>query len=237
MSMNITEEENRLFDEWIKERNRNPFIKDGSPSPETYLECRMRTIFILKDANFGLSEQEQNNCYGNDAPYDQRVELRDNPDVWWKKVSNWCSAIIDTSLTWPEILGRGIRESLAPFAFIQMKKNAGGGSVKSEVLWKIATEDRGYIKKQISIYQPQFIVCCGVGSILYKAVFEGADKLSYTSNGVGYWRVPVDWSAAPTYLIDYCHPSARFGKKLEGVVALGLQSAIAELRLLSQNVP
>ncbi len=229
--MNITEQENTLFKKWMQKENRRPFIKDGSPSPESYIKQKKHILFILKDANFGLSEEEQENCnHENKDFYDQRLELRDNPNQWWQKVSNWCVPILHPALKWEEVKQKSSKElikSLAPFAFMQLKKNAGGGSVETAKLWKTAEDNKSEIKEQIAIYQPDFIVCCGVGEIVYKEVFSGEEKLKYTPNGVGYWDVLI--KNHNTHIIDFCHPSARFGKKIEGAVAFGLSAAINHL--------
>jgi len=226
--MNIREQEDMLFKKWMQKKDRNPFIMDGSPSPETYINTKKHILFILKDANFGISEKEQGNLNPEHIySYDQRSELRENPDPWWQKVSDWCVPILHPTLEWEEVKQKSIKESLAPFAFMQLKKNAGGGSVKMGKLWQTAREDRNEINEQIAIYQPNFIVCCGVGEIVYKEVFLGKEELKYTPNGVGYWNVSI--KNMNTHIIDFCHPAARFGRKIEGTVAFGLTDAINHL--------
>jgi len=230
--MNIREQEDALFKKWMHKKDRNPFIMDGAPSPEKYKKSKRHIIFILKDANFGLSEEDQNNSkVENIYSYDQRKELHYNPDLWWQKISNWCTPILQPDLDWEKVKQKSICESLASFAFMQLKKNAGGGSVNTGTLWQTAKEDKNEINEQIAIYQPDFIICCGVGEIVYKEVFSGKEKLKHTPNGVGYWNVSIN--NKNTNIIDFCHPSARFGKKIEGAVAFGLSSAISHLLLKS----
>ncbi len=198
---------------------------DGVPSPDTYQNAQKRILFILKDANFRISKEKQASGNYSNEPYDQRIELRDSPDEWWRKVSNWCVPMLKPELDWEKVKQEDICNSLSYFAFMQLKKNAGGGSVVTNKLSEIAKEDKDEIKKQISIYQPEFIVCCGVGEIVNKNVFGNNSHLEYTKNGVGYWKVLIN--NTPSYIIGYCHPSARFGKRVEGAVALGLSEAIS----------
>ena len=229
--MGITEKEDILFNKWMKKEGRKPFVMDGSPSPREYCKAKLKVLFILKDANFGISgEDQKSGNYGGSPHYDLRKELESDPNVWWSKVRDWCAPLLHDGLAWHELKNKDIAESLSPFVFMQLKKNAGAGSVTSGVLRKIAREDSLEIKEQISIYRPDIIVCCGVGEIVYKVVFSGNSNLRFTPMGVGYWDVENDNSEKKTYIIDYCHPSARFGTKLEGVVSLGLVETINYLR-------
>lgn len=234
--MNISERENKLFDIWMKKKGRKPFIKDGLPSPEEYLKSKVKILFILKDANFGISDEDNKSGNFDSSPHDLRAELRKDPHVWWRKVRNWCAPLLDSNLTWEDVKNKDIGESLAPFGFIQLKKNAGSGSVKYDTLLKVAKEDREEIKNQIAIYNPDFIVCCGVGEILYEDVYSGLEQRTLTPEGVGYWKVNIGSDDTnSTYIIDYCHPSARFGTRIEGVVAFGLVKTINYLKTLCDN--
>ncbi|MEC4685943.1 MAG: hypothetical protein VST71_09465 [Nitrospirota bacterium] len=215
----------------MKKEGRKPFIKDGSPSPDEYSKSKTRILFILKDANFGINDEDKEIGNFDDSSYDQRKDLEKNPHVWWNRVRNWCAFLLNPRIEWDEVKKKDVAESLAPFSFMQLKKNAGGGSVNAGTLWDVAKEDSLEIKEQIAIYHPDFIVCCGVGEIVYKIIFSGRSPLNYTPHGVGYWKVnrEDDSNRKYTYVIDYCHPSARFGKKIEGVVAFGLVNSINHL--------
>lgn len=75
--MNIREKEDNLFDEWMENSQRNPFVKDGCPSPSDYLASSHKIVFLLKEANFGLSHAEQESPEKlKREVYDQRLELQ-----------------------------------------------------------------------------------------------------------------------------------------------------------------
>lgn len=227
--MGIREKEDKLFNNWMNSKKRYPFIMDGVVFPEKYLSAKTQIVFILKDANLKISAEDRKNGNFNESFHDQRITLGTNPGKWWKKLRNWCVPISQPGVTWDQVLSSDIKESLSSFAFMQLKKNAGGGSVSSKELWKVAESDSLEIIEQLSIYKPNIIIGCGVGEIVYRAVFQGGEKMKVTGNGVGYWNVKIGEDGKEAVLINYSHPSARYGKKLESVVAYGLAAAVSSL--------
>jgi len=226
--MDIKKKEDELFDKWMAQDEIKCFIKDGCPSPDAYSKSELKIIFILKDANMGAKY-----ILSNPGPYEQREELRTEPGAWWKKIRNWCVPILNPKIKWEQVKSKSVKESLAPFAFMQLKKAGGGGSVQNETLIDFARKYKEYIRAQIAIYQPDFIVCCGVGEIVFKEVFsETASSSMSTPNGVGYWTIRLNGlpDEKITHIIDFCHPSARFGEKAAGTVAFGLSQAINFLK-------
>jgi hypothetical protein len=218
--MTIREKEDVLFAKWIEKYNedKGTFIKDGTPFPEEYSKANKKILFLLKDANFEDAHSKANRFY------DQREELADKPHMWWDKMRNWCAPLSNNELTWEEITKVKTKDALSSFSFMQLKKLAGGGSVTDVELNETASDDKEFIKEQIDIYSPSFIICCGNGDIVNNHIYNNTLKQKYTRNGVGYWEVDNN-----KFLIDYCHPSARFGTKLAGVVALSLAAAVEEL--------
>mgnify|MGYP000229214676 CR=1 FL=1 len=233
--LDIKQQENTLFEKWMTKENRQPFIKDGVPSPETYTEHDLKILFILKDANFGISEKDLENGSYRKTPHDLRNELKDKPDKWWYKseISNWCAVISSSTQVWPVNHTEKTSDLFAPFAFMQLKKMAGGSSINDKKLWQFATEDKEEIYAQINIYQPKIIVCCGVGKIVYKTIFQGNEPLQYTPNGIGFWMIENHAINTQTFIINFCHPSARYGKKISGPVSFGLRDAIDYLKQIS----
>jgi len=221
--MDIRKKEDELFEKWMRKDKFRCFIKDGCPAPEVYSKSEMKIVFVLKDANFG---EERINS--NSEPHEQRDPMRNKPHPWWEKLRDWCVPIMNPEMDWEQRINISIKESLAPFAFMQLKKSAGEGSVNNETLTDFAIRYNEKIRSQFEIYQPDFIVCCGVGKIVNTEVFSGTSERKVTPNGIGYWTIKVD--GAPdekvTYIIDFCHPSARFGGKIAGTVAFGLAQAI-----------
>jgi len=104
---------------------------------------------------------------------------------------------------------------------MQLKKQGGHGSVNNKVLKRFAREDKNEIKEQFSIYNPQIIICGGVGGLMPE-LFERLDY-QFTPKGVGYWI--ANFNGKEIFLIDYCHPSIRASNKIISSVAYGLRDA------------
>ena len=80
---------------------------------------------------------------------------------------------------------------------------------------------------QISIYHPDVIVCCGTGYYISRIFESFMGPRLETSIGVGYWCSTA--FGKKSFIIDYCHPSARVGSKLSGIVASDLADTIDRL--------
>jgi len=220
--MNIRSNEDQLFALWRQksEYKNKTFVIDGAPCPESFENSPIRCLIILKDPNFGDHENTE-------EPFNQRNQLATDPDRWWRTVGSWCAGISRINqgkvLDWTSLQHEDIKQSLAPFAFMQLKKTPGGASIENGALASHATLDKFEIKAQINIYRPEVIICCGVGAILVNML--GNTGWQYTTQrGVRYATVDLDGQQA--FLIDYMHPSARASKN---IVCYGLLDAYAEI--------
>lgn len=235
--MNIREKEDSLFDKWMENSQRNPFVKDGCPSPSDYLTSSHKIVFLLKEANFGLSHAEQENPEKLERKkYDQRDELQKKPHPWWGRIGKWCLCISNPSLNWSEIEAtinsEGIAKSLAPYIFVQLKKSAGGGSSNHEMLWRIAAEDRAMLLRQLSIYQPKYIVSCGLWNICRNVLFPGNNKINTAPNGINYYVVSnEEANLNNVHIVNFCHPSMRSSSALDGAVSFALKDAISHIAM------
>ena len=210
--MNIAEMENRLFAEWQKKYE--SFVVDGAPHPDAFLASPRKTLIVLKDVNVP----------GHKGIFDLREQMATEPHEWWRTIAAWCAGILrlDENLSWSEIKEIPIDQCLKSFAFMQLKKSAGIGSVSKEMMRKHASRDAAEIRVQIGIYRPHLIVCAGVGEILGGIL--GASGWRETRKGVRYTTLDLD--SGQTYLIDYMHPSVRAAKN---IICYGLLDACREI--------
>lgn len=227
--MNIRDMENELFKEWRKKYEEMSFVIDGCPSPEVYLKEKRKVVYVLKDGNLGNPDPSHSL---DDRTYDQRDEIENYPTPWWSTIARWSYFLIDNSATWEFVENsiedqESIRESLSRHCIVQLKKTWGGGSVANDILANVVINDKNEIIRQLSFYEPQFIVACGNGEHLSKVFNCTNNNYKKTSTGVGYWRVEL--ANKFCHLIDYCHPSIRVGTKVKGIIAKGLSSAIMEI--------
>lgn len=226
--MGIREKEDQLFNDWMKNYTEGTFVKDGIPFPDLYQKSDVKILFMLKDANLG-------NSSSNQGVFDLRGQLSTDPHAWWSKVSEWCYVLENggSDKSWSEIRSHvrksdsntNLRDALSSYGFVQTKKIGGLGSISRDELKKYVENDEEFLRKQIEIYEPDIMVCCGTADFLSKIL--SSDSRRETANGVGYYSARVGHKT--TFLVDYCHPSARMGSKVAGVVAYGLNDAVCEL--------
>ena len=85
---------------------------------------------------------------------------------------------------------------------MNLKKSAGGGACNEEQLEGVFRQDKGYLAEQFSIYNPDLIICCGTGNLVYELLGKGAKK-SRTHRGIDYCEYSKN-----QFLIWFLHPQA-----------------------------
>lgn len=234
MNIDIKAEEDKLFSKWQKkyeDSGKTSFIKDGCPNPEVYVQERRKVVVVLKDGN--MRKPDEGVPFA-DNTHDQRIELGSTPDLntWWSTIAKWCYFLQNPSASW-ELAKSVIRDTssmqaaLSRHCIVQLKKEWGTGGISNDALARVVMDDKVEIVSQLAIYDPDFIIACGNGEHLSKVFACDDTSRLETSAGVGYWKLNLN--GKPAYLIDYCHPSARVGTKVKGIVAKGLTSAIQEI--------
>lgn len=234
MNIDIKAEEDKLFGEWkrkYKDSGKTSFIEDGCPNPEVYVQERRKVVIVLKDGN--MRKPDEGVPFADNI-HDQRKELGTEPDLdlWWSTIANWCYFLKNPSASWALAKSvirdtSSIQTALSRHCIVQLKKQWGSGKISNDVLARVVIDDKEEIKSQVAIYDPDFIVACGNGEHLSRVFDRDYRSRLETSAGVGYWKLNLN--DKPVYLIDYCHPSARVGTKIKGIVAKGLTSAIQEI--------
>jgi len=238
--MNIRQKENDLFETWIRERPlRNPFVKDGCHSPQDYAMSKHKVVFLLKEPNWGYSQVEQEKYATEETDvHDQR----DGYDDWWKTIGKWCATITNPQWNWLEIeknVNSGnVNEFIAPYVMVQLKKSPGGGSSVHDKLGRIAKEDKSLLLSQLSIYQPKYIVSCGLWSISRNELFNENRNIHTAPNGIEYYFASdKDANLNNVCIVNFCHPSMRCSSVLNGAVSFALKDAITFIsETLNSNV-
>ena len=215
--MNIREQEERLLARWSKKKNAKTFVWDGVPHPDTYTEQAPRILFVLKECNLGRN-------YGHSF-FNLREQMVNDPDGWWKNIVQWGFALQHihcSDPSWSQIAKskNNLREGLAPFAFMQLNKTPGLGSVSDKKLRQCTEADADEIREQVSLYAPNIIVACGTGHFV-KSVLCPEQRRRTTPRGIGFWPI-AGASDGGSHIIDFCHPSNRTGKKVWPALVFGL---------------
>ena len=223
----LTESENALFKLWKpRYSDGDHFVSDGAVDPDEYARAPRKVVFVLKEVN----DED-----GGD--WDLRKMLRNSGDDdnwrWWNTVARWVEGIqsLPQVVPWREfpsldsVQWRERRqEALRKIVAVNLKKKPGGPTANDAEIRKAAKKDRDLISEQLSLYAPDFVICCGdiVGTALTEDVhLLSGDVWTRTSRGVWFCRV----NEVP-YVCPY-HPAARFPGHL---VHYGLMDALEEVQ-------
>lgn len=207
--------ENELFKEWAK--NRPGFVSDGLINEEEYLASKIKILYVLKEVNdIGGGNWDLRSFVNNGAR-----------ESTWDNITRWTIGIrnIEREVTWDEIenISQDERKKyLRSIGAINLKKTPGDYICDENDLQKIANEDKKYLKKQISLYTPDLILCCGTSNI-YHSIFTEPVNWKRTSRGVWYYHFENN-----RYLVSYVHPEARVSSN---IIYYGLIDAIKEIIL------
>lgn len=126
----------------------------------------------------------------------------------WDNIARWTEGILnlEKDFDW-EYLSRAndLRRSiyLKKIASINLKKTPGRHtSIYNEI--RLATKNnKEIIKKQVDIYQPDIIICCGTSGLFVKDCLESGLTWQMTSRGIEYMILDN------TIIVSFSHPEAR----------------------------
>ncbi len=163
--MNISERENALFTRWAQKHSGEKFVRDGVPFPGDYEKASVKITFVLKEANDFDSTHDN----------DMRTWIQSDGARWqtWSNIIRWTQAILDDGCAYPQDVD--LFDGLKRISFLNLKKIDGGAQSKPAEIKKYAKADAEELLEQLTIYQPDIIVCCGkdlVADCLADFVFD-----------------------------------------------------------------
>lgn len=219
--LSMREQEDELFARWRLDRP--GLITDGVVDEVAYLASSRRILFVLKEVNSAEAQA-----------WDLRGFLYGGGHAAsWDTITRWVEGIraLPADLTWPVVnqpkqtadqrASRRIA-ALRSIAVINLKKTPGSHTTDVKRLYTEAWQDQVFIRRQVQLYRPDLIICCGVGDLFRDlALFDNQPPKSQTSRGVSYYSLGSD-----RYVIDYLHPEARCASNL---LYYGLIDALREL--------
>lgn len=203
--------ENELFEKWIKEQQHTSFLKDGVIDGETYFKEKVKVLFILKEANCPNGRDDL-------KKYLRSPELKGNWWKTWNNIARWTIALLDGGC-YPKTISSSYRASvLKRIAFLNLKKEGGGAQADPSKIANAAKTDNKYIKKQIEMYDPDIIICCGQNgesnaTILRNYVLkDNVSEWQKLKNSVYYYHFrSKDGKQIP--IVSFTHPQMRGGHK------------------------
>ena len=224
----IAEKEDKLFEAWPSRQE--SFVPDGLVDADEYARSHVKLLFVLKEVN---------DLDG--GGWDLREFLRGDaiPGSTWNTVTRWVEGIqrLPHIVPWNELSTIDINRrkwALRKVAAVNLKKDPGTGVTEYDQLREATQRDRQFISDQLSLYVPNYVICCGtdVSGLLFGAEPIGvypltADDWKSTRRGVWYSIV----NGVPH--IAYHHPQARMPGNL---LHYGLIDAVAELEKIYRRV-
>lgn len=200
----MTEElEKELFAEWCEKRKN--IIPDGVVNCKQYNESKTKVLYILKEVNGGENWNLRDFLNKNGGRFQT-----------WNNIARWQYGIenIKQQNIWDKIkdIDEDFRKTqLRKIAVVNLKKVPGKETSKMDEIWKYAWNDRELLKKQISLYSPDIVICCGTGEIVkkYKLVDnEFIENWSKSSSELDYHLTKNN-----RLIISHCHPQKRLDNK------------------------
>ncbi len=211
--VHLREQEDRLFDAWktewrVRESYRDQtFLPDGA-MPKFSQEA-FRLVFVGKEGNDPEEKWSKDEC----------GDLR---TAWcwgyaqgytWRRLASWASLILENRSF--EEASRMSEEStrsvLQRIAFMNLKKNPGGSSSTYDDISRAATDDQSFLCRQLTLYRPTLVICCG--TLVFSSLEQifGFEKKARTlllkdDDGDEFYSQELFGGAK---LVDFWHPQAR----------------------------
>ena len=209
MGINYRKLEDTLFDDWQRDENRKPFIKDGVVNPKLFKYLKI--VFILKEAN-------DPEC--NDG-WDLREYLSDGGrEQTWDNIALLTYGIknIEKDFNWEVLTHKRTepdfrKNMLNQICAFNIKKVPGGHTSDTHKLVEIGRMDAKYLTRQYKIYSDSnLFICCGTttGDVFMNYILKGNDS-DWIKTKRGIWFFKMEESK---YAIYYFHPEARIDDNL-----------------------
>ena len=194
--MSMNDAETKLFNQ-LKINNPS-IVTDGVVNEKEYLDSKYRILYVMKEVN-----SYQNGGWS-------LTEFISNGAIpqTWDNVARWTEGILnlEKDLDWEYLNGdNDLRRNiyLKKIASINLKKTPGRHtSIYNEI--KMATKNnKEILKKQVDIYQPNIIVCCGTSELYVEYCIEPDFTWQMTRRGIKYNILDK------TIIVSFSHPEAR----------------------------
>jgi len=212
--MNISVTEKQLFVQWQK--NRDGFVRDGVVSETDYVKSIPKIAIILKEVNDP-----------GGGGWDLREFLAEGGrSQTWNNVTRWVHGIRNLSSLpnwdfYADVTNEIRIETLKSICAMNLKKSPGTHTTDNASLNAVANEDKEYIRRQYSIYDPDLTICGGTGDLFKSVVGHDSYEWNRTKRGIWWYKRNEN-----KYVIYFAHPEARVQSPL---IVYGLLDAVKEI--------
>ena len=195
----ITEQQDQLFQEL---RQLDPsVIDDGIVDEAEYTAAPCRLMFVLKEVNGGSGWSLRSHLKNGGR--------QQTHDATWDNIARWAEGIfmLPRELAWAE-LEKGCKERrkavLKKICAVNIKKTAGSYESHQKDIRLAAQEGAALLQKQLALYLPDLIICCGTADEFTAACFPN-EKPDWQMTTRGVWYYQHDGRT----VISFSHPAAR----------------------------
>ncbi len=225
--MPIKEKEKELFIQWKKKRGYDSFLEDGLFDEEEWNKQNIKILYVLKEANW-------ENGNGDLCEY---LLSEVSSTYWrtWNNIVRWTHAIRFGEDYIRKITKRDKTSCLKTIAFLNIKKVGGDAQADDEEIRTYGKLDAEFIYRQIQLYRPNIIVCCGRGNgknadILYNYVFPKShiSRWQYPIEKYNYFMLSLN-EETKIPVVSFRHPQIRGGH-------IEFEKAFADMKKLVQGL-
>ena len=193
--MNIKEKEKEIFDK-LKQIDPS-IVEDGIVNEEEYLTSKYKIIYIMKEVNGGAGWNLKSFLYDGG-----RSQTWDNVAMWTEGLLN-----INQEYNWSYLEENNENRRkyyLKKIGVINLKKTSGHHTADNKKISMAAFENRNLIKKQVDLYKPDIIICCGTADDFVKNYFDSKFvNWNMTKRGIQYIK------CNNKIIVSFAHPEAR----------------------------
>ncbi|GEM_PF-5224180 len=179
--MNIKKHEELLLQYWQKDRPQYiDFNRDGIIDSEVWAQMNTHIVFIFKEMP-GLNG-------------DLRKIILDNPDRMYTKIrinlARWIHVMLFHE--YREILTEEeITALLQKVCIVNLKKERDFKKSGRDEIWNYTLQDRRFIRKQIALYTPDYVVVCGfewIAELVHDVVLADRSRWKHNINKIHYYN-------------------------------------------------
>ena len=194
-----------LFLRWQKEYSFNAFIDDGIVCPECY--ANPHVLFVLREMN----------CQASMSLCDDLL-TRGSGFKTWNNVGRWARALLDGKEEYPYDMSQEKRiEQLKRIAVLNLKKEGGRSRIIGKELLKAVESQHNFIYDEISLCDPDIIICCGLAvkgahsnaALIRKNVLSDCtewEKFSSQKLNREWWYYYSAINGKEVPVVSFCHP-------------------------------
>ncbi len=230
----IKEQEQALFEQWRAERGYPTFMKDGLFDEEIWNRQAVKILYVLKEADWP----------DGDCDLCEYLLSETSPTYWktWNNIVRWTQAI-RVGGTYPRAVTKADKTAcLRTTAALNIKKTGGGAEANDREILEYGKRDAVFLNRQIELYQPDLVVCCGRGDgknadILYRYVFP---------EQVSQWQPPIRKhnyflctlrTGKGVPVLSFRHPQIRGGHAVFAQSFDNIKAIAEELRRRGHLIP